>query len=76
MSIPIEEKLVNCIFGDTMHAVGRYNAPDGIACFPDEKIFDLCGQHVIKSEPLHDGMELVLIYDKSFYKWYAPEALK
>ena len=77
MSISIEEKLVACIFGDNSHAVGRYECPDGISCFPDEKIVDLCGQHVIKSLPLGEsGMNLVLIYDTSFYEMYAPEALE
>lgn len=84
MTIPIEEKMVNCRFapevkdgpGCTSHAVGKYVLPTGCACYTDDREQDLCGQHVMNAEPLSGGMELVLIYDAEFYKMYAPEALK
>lgn len=64
--IPVDEKIVPCRFGDSSPAVGRYETPEGCVCFPQDRVQDLCAQHVIKDGMIGDA-RLVLIYQPSFY---------
>lgn len=52
-----------------MHAVGQYSTPEGCACYPNDRVQNLCGQHVIKGGMIGD-YALVLIYDRAFYEMY------
>lgn len=69
MAIPIDKKFVPCRHDDDMHAVGKYNVPNGCAVFPDDREQDLCGQHVINGG-MNEGYELIVIFDIGFYKKY------
>jgi hypothetical protein len=69
MGIPVENLEVPCRFGDNDAAVGRYETPEGCACFPDDRVQDLCGQHVIQDGMIGDS-KLTKIYRPGFYAWY------
>lgn len=64
--IPVDEKIVPCRFAPLCFdsAVGRYSAPHGCTCFPNDTEQDLCVQHAITAEPL-GPFELTVIYQPS-----------
>ncbi len=69
-NIPIEEKAVPCRFGDGNLAVARYETPQGCVCFPDDRLQDLCGQHVIKDGMIGNDVRLIIIYNPDFCERY------
>ena len=77
MSIPVEVKEVPCRFGDHSPAVGRYKTPEGCVCYPDDREQDLCAQHIIKDGMIGERVELILVYQPSFYEnWWGRDQIE
>jgi hypothetical protein len=46
-------------------AAARFRLDRGCVCYPDDRIQDLCMQHVVRATPL-GGMELMCVLDDSW----------
>ena len=65
----LEDKIVLCVFCSSP-AVGKYLTPEGCVCRPDDREQARCQQHVYRGGMNGDGVDLLEIYDLSFYREY------
>lgn len=51
-------------------AVARFDVDEGCACFPDDRVQELCPQHIVQANPTC-GMELTAVYtlERRFGEW-------
>lgn len=59
--IPVERRDVPCRHGDGGPAVARYETPEGCACFPGDRVQDLCAQHIVKDGMIGEA-KIILVY--------------
>jgi hypothetical protein len=65
--ILVEERHdMQCRFGCKQPAIARFSTPQGCACFPNDRVQDLCGQHFLKAESIA-GMYTICIFIPSVY---------
>jgi hypothetical protein len=65
-TVPVERKETPCSFGHGDIAIARYALPRGCAARPDDRVQDLCAQHIASATPI-EGMVLQVIFQPEMF---------